>query len=201
MAEPIDFYFDFSSPYAFFAHLRIDGIAARHGRDCRWHPILLGVLFRNTGMGPLTQQPLRGDYARRDWDRLARRAGIAAFRIPEPFPLNSLQPSRAFYWLNDQDPALAKAFTARIFSAYFERGRDVSQAETVADEAKALGIDHQALLAALADPHWKERLRQETEQAMARGVFGSPFVLADGEPFWGNDRLADVDQWLEGGGW
>ena len=74
-------------------------------------------------------------------------------------------------------------------------------AETVADIAEPLGVDRDALLTAVQDPAIKERLKIETTQALEAGVFGSPFVIIDGEPFWGSDRLWMIRRWLKSGGW
>ena len=86
---PIDFYFDFSSPYGYLAAHRIDGIAESHGREVMWRPFLLGVVFATTGQSPLIGQPLRGAYALHDMQRGARALGIP-FAMPENFPVLSL---------------------------------------------------------------------------------------------------------------
>lgn len=200
MSAPIDFYFDFASPYGYFASLRIDAVAMRHGREVRWRPFMLGPAFKVSGNAPLLHQPLKGDYARRDWDRLARRNGVP-FKLPTGFPGAALAASRAFYWLADSDPGLAKSFAGCILHAYFGEGREVTAPAAVAAEAAPLGIDSAALIAAVENPAWKQRLKDETAAAMARGVFGSPFIFVDDEPFWGHDRLATVEEWLESGGW
>ncbi len=200
MAEPLDFYFDFSSPYGYFASLRIDAIAARHGRAVRWRPFLLGVVFKTTGQAPLTSQPLRGDYARRDFVRSARLYG-APWSWPETFPIPTQAAARAFYWLDDADPDLAHRFARAAYHAYFGEGRSIAPPEVVVEIAREAGADGDALAAALATPEVKARLKAETETAIARGVFGSPFVFVDGEPFWGADRLDQVDRWLATGGW
>ena len=80
MADSIDFYFDFSSPYGYFASQRIDGIARKHGRDVAWHPFLLGVVFRVTGQSPLPEQPMRGDYALPDHDIFRCTDVVRSFR-------------------------------------------------------------------------------------------------------------------------
>ncbi|MBY0429877.1 MAG: 2-hydroxychromene-2-carboxylate isomerase [Rhodospirillales bacterium] len=200
MPAPIQFWFDFSSPYAYFAALRIDGIGVRHGRAVEWLPFMLGAAFKSTGMAPLVQQPLRGDYARRDWDRIARRMGVP-FVLRKDFPMVALAGSRAVYWLDSQDGELARQAAKRLFHAYFGEGRDMTEAEAVAAELAALGVDRDALLAAVAAPEWKARLKDKTAEAVASGVFGSPFTMVDGEPFWGHDRLDEVERWLESGGW
>src|SRR5215471_14608236 len=110
MAESIEFYFDFSSPYGYLASTRIDAIAAKHGRQVTWRPFLLGAAFKVTGQQPLVEQPLRGDYSRRDFARSARLLGVP-LKMPEPFPFFGLAASRACYWIEDagQANALAKA--------------------------------------------------------------------------------------------
>lgn len=200
MAEPIAFYFDFSSPYGYLAALRIDELAAKHGRAVAWKPILLGVSFKATGSEPLMNIPLKGDYSRRDLARTARLQGVP-FAIPEPFPFMSVAACRAFYWLDDRDPAKARALAKALYRAAFAEGRVISDAQGVTAVARALGIDGDVLAAALKDPAIKQRLRDEVDDTVAKKIFGSPYFVVDGEPFWGNDRLDQIDRWLETGGW
>ncbi|BAI71097.1 2-hydroxychromene-2-carboxylate isomerase [Azospirillum sp. B510] len=204
MPDPIDFYFDFGSPYGYFASLRIDELAAKHGRGVTWHPVLLGAIFKVTGMKPNLQQPLRGAYLTLDVGRVARLTG-APFTFPDSAPVNGVAASRAFYWLTDRHPEQAKLLAHALFHAHFGEGLDIGPADMVAEIAAktlgSLGIDRAAVSAALQDPAVKERLRGETDDAVERGVFGSPFVIVDGEPFWGWDRLDMLDRWLATGGW
>jgi 2-hydroxychromene-2-carboxylate isomerase len=196
---PLEFYFDFSSPYGYLAATQIEAIAARHGRAVVWRPILLGVIFKTTGQSPLAGQPVRGPYHLHDFARSARRLGVP-FALPEPFPFQSLAAARATYWLDESDPARARLARA-VYDAAFGAGRDVRSPEAVAAIAAGVGLDEGATLAAIQDAAIKERLRAENDAAVARGVFGSPFIFADGEPFWGSDRLDQVEQWLRTGGW
>jgi 2-hydroxychromene-2-carboxylate isomerase len=200
VAAPIDFYFEFASPYGYLASTRIDATAARHGREVAWHPIMLGAVFKLTGAQPLVRTPLKGDYMMRDLPRFARLLG-APFREPPVMPANSLAASRACVWLAQDDRDKAKALAQAIFHAHWGEGRDIARPDDVADIAEPLGVERAALLAAVADPAIKEHLKQATEAAIARGVFGSPFVLVDGEAFWGADRLDQVERWLAAGGW
>lgn len=200
MTEPILFYFDFSSPYGFLAAREIDDLAARHGREVIWKPMLLGAVFKRNGIQPLVNVPLKGSYTKRDLDREARRLGID-FRLPNPFPFASIAAARAFYWLWDRDPVQARVFGQALFERAFVSGQDISKPNVVLEEAKAQGQDRAAMQAALQNPALKERLRQEVDAAIAAGVFGSPFVLVDGEPFWGYDRFPKIEAWLETGGW
>ncbi len=200
MTDTIEFYFDFSSPYGYFASVQVDGLAAKFGRTVAWKPIMIGAAFKETGSRPLIEQPIKGDYCRHDWQRLARLLDLP-WVLPEPFPIVTLAAARAFWWLAERDETLARRFAHAAFHAYFAEGLDISEAETVAEVAATLDIDGPALLAAVQNPAIKARLRQETEEAIKRGVFGSPFVFVDGEGFWGADRLWMVKHWLESGGW
>ncbi len=200
MPKPMDFYFDYSSPYGYFAAMKIDELAARHGRSVNWKPILLGAVFKVTGAQPLPSLPLKGDYAKRDIARSARFHGIA-FKYPSKFPLASQAPARAFYWLHDRDPVLAKKLAKTLYQAYFVDDRDISSPDVTADVAATLGIKRDEALAALNDPAIKDRLKNEVDAAIKCGVFGSPYIVIDGEPFWGVDRFDQIERWLKTGGW
>lgn len=197
---PIDFYFDFSSPYGYFAAAKIDDIAARHGRTVTWRPILLGAVFKVTGQQPLPTIPLKGGYARHDLERSARLFGLA-FRLPTKFPIASTAACRAFYAITDRDPALAKRLALALYDAYFVHDRDISAPEVTVEVGSGIGIGNDELTAALNNAALKDRLRNEVDAAIGRGVFGSPYVVVDGEPFWGSDRLDQVERWLSTGGW
>ncbi|MDB5867102.1 MAG: 2-hydroxychromene-2-carboxylate isomerase [Betaproteobacteria bacterium] len=200
MANPIDFYFDFSSPYGYFAASKIEDIAARHGRTVNWRPILLGAVFKVTGQQPLPTIPLKGDYSKRDLERTAKLLNLP-FKLPTKFPISTQSPARAFYYLNNRDPALAKRLALALYVAYFADDVDISSPENTADIAAHAGVDKTEMTAALNDPAVKDRLRHEVDAAVALGVFGSPYIVVDGEPFWGSDRLDQVEKWLSTGGW
>ena len=200
MATPIDFYFDFSSPYGYFAATKIEELAAKHGRAVTWRPILLGAVFKLNGQQPLTTIPLKGSYAAHDLARSARLFKVP-FRLPTKFPVSGTAPSRAFYWLGDRDPAAAKKLALALYHAYFAEDRDISNPEVTGNVAAKLGVDKAELAHALNDAAVKERLRIEVDAAIERGVFGSPYVVVDGEPFWGSDRLDQIDRWMTTGGW
>lgn len=200
MKAPIDFYFDFSSPYGYLASRFIDDIAARHGREVSWRPILLGPVFQQSGNSPLVSQPLKGAYAMRDFPRTARYLSVP-FVMPNPFPVATVAAARAYYWIHDSDPVNAKALARRLFDRFYGEGREISSLEAVLELSGELGVDRTALTSALADPVVKDRLKREVEAAIQRGVCGSPYFIIDGEPFWGSDRLTQVEHWLQRGGW
>lgn len=199
MTTPLDFYFDFSSPYGYLASESIDALAERHGRAVVWHPVLLGVVFKSTGSVPLAQIPLKGAYSLHDFARSARYLGVD-YRQPSEFPIATHHAARAFYWLADRDAALARTFVRACYRAYFVEDRNISLPEVLHDLARSLSLDPAQLSDAVNAPAYRERLKSETDLAMQCGVFGSPYFIVDGEPFWGVDRLPQLDKWLSEGG-
>lgn len=201
MTTPLEFYFDFASPYGYIAAQRIDALAQKHNRSVDWRPMLLGAVFKVAGTQPLTEYPLKGKYSTYDFQRSAREHGIS-FRMPSKFPLGTVGACRGTYWLQATAPDKAVPFLKAAYKAYFVDDKDISSNEVLADIAAGLGIDGAAFLAGLEQPDVKAKLREVTEDAIQnRGVFGSPFVFVDGEPFWGADRLDQIDRWLSRGGW
>lgn len=199
MANAIDFYFDFSSPYGYLASTAIDALAARHGKTVRWRPFLIGVLYKQLGYMPL-EQPAKRAYFMHDVPRSARAMGVP-LSIPPSFPEALIAPARALYWITDRDEAKVAAFGAAAFRAYWSEGRKLADPQVVAEIATGQGFAKEEVLAALNDPAVKGRLKTETDAAIAAGVFGSPFIVVDGEAFWGSDRLTQVEKWLTTAGW
>jgi 2-hydroxychromene-2-carboxylate isomerase len=177
----IDFYFDFASPYGFIAAMQIEAI------EC-W--ALLDVW--PVAAGP--HHPLKRKYVIEvDAPRMAHRIGLD-LKIPANFPEHSLPPSRAFYWIEEQDRAKAVAFAKVVYRRYCLEGSATSDAAVAADAAASIGCDRDAVVAGMQDAPTKSRLSRENEEAICNGVFGSPFFLVDGEPFWGSDRIALLAQ-------
>ena len=201
MAQPIDFYFDFSSPYGYLGSEKIEALAAKHGRAVEWHPVLLGVVFRQTGAVPLTEVPIKGEYSRRDFARSARFHGVEGFRMPSRFPIPTQAPARIVLWQKTRDASRVPVIVHALYRAFFNEDVDISNPDAAAGVAARAGADLAAARAAIDDPTVKDALKLENERAMAAGVFGSPFTIADGEPFWGVDRFDQIDRWLATGGW
>lgn len=199
-AKPVDFYFEFSSPYGYIAAELAQDFERRIGRPLKWRPMLLGPVFKVTGASPLTEIPVKGDYSKRDFPRSARFHGVA-YTHPAKFPIGTVAALRAFYWLDDRDPVKARALARALYRAYFVDGTDISAPAAVLDVAASLDVDRASLAAALEDPSVKERAKREVEGAIAAGVFGSPFFIVDGEPFWGCDRMPMAEEWVRRGGW
>lgn len=201
-AEPLHFHFDFISPYGYFASLRIEELAARHGRTVEWHAMLLGVsVLKVMGLKPLMETPLKSDYVRRDVRRYIRRHGLAVARDVDAPMFGPLPAARAFHWVKRHQPELAAPLAHALYRAAWAEGRDLGSAADVAAVALPAGIDAQALRLAIDGSEAAALLRSAVDASLKAGIFGSPTVVVDGEPFWGVDRLPDVDEWLARGGW
>lgn len=199
MAAPIDFYFDFSSPYGYFASTRIDALAAKYQREVKWHAVLLGVVFQTTGSAPLPLIPLKGEYSLHDIERTARFHNIR-YKRPDTFPISTQAPARAMLWLQaTAGDAKAAEFAKAVYNAYFVDNIDIGNSANVAQIGATLGIDAAALLEAIGTPDIKEQLKKEVAHAIEKGVFGSPYVVVDGEPFWGFDRFDQLETTLRSG--
>ena len=198
MSAPIDFYFDFSSPFGYLASEQIDALAARHGRAVMWHAIVLDAQFQPQGGMKIPAALMRTEYVQRDTERSAAFFGIP-FKQPSPYPVHTEQAARAFQWLSDRDPEEARAFAHAVFRAYFVDGRNIAETPVLLELADSLKISREEVSDAFSDPATKARLKAEIDLAEARGVFGSPFFIVEGEGFWGNDRFPQLERWLEKG--
>ena len=196
MKPAIDFYFDFTSPYGYLAACKIEALAAKHGREVNWRPYLLGAAFKVNGSRAPIGVPMKGEYAMRDFLRSARFHGVE-YRQPGVFPIPAVAATRAFYWAAAQDPKKAAALANALYRAYFAQDVNIGEAENVVKVAAAAGYDADALRAALNDPALKERAKAEVDAAIGKGVFGSPYMVVDGEPFWGVDRFDQLERWLQ----
>lgn len=199
---PIDFYFDFLSLYGYFASLRIEALAARHGREVRWHSMLLGIsVMKTMGLKPLLDTPLKGDYVLKDTARYIRRHGLAVKRrLTDPF-MDPRAAARGFYWVRRSRPGQEAAYARAAFERYWVEGADLSASSEVAKLAPSIGADSSEMLAGIDADAARSDLREAVSASLARGVFGSPFFIVDGEPFWGSDRMELLEEWLSRGGW
>jgi 2-hydroxychromene-2-carboxylate isomerase len=196
---PIEFFFDFSSPYSYIASEWVEALAARHGRKVRWRAILLGVTFQAAELKSPVAHPIKREYSLRDFRRSARFEGVPYVQ-PDTFPIATQNAARVFWWLEqDQGAAAAAAWARAGLRAYFTRGIRLDDAQALKALAAESGLDTLKAEAAWNDPAWKAWLKRANDAAIAAGVFGAPFFLIDGEPFWGNDRKAQIERWLAQG--
>jgi len=196
--SPVEFYFDFSSPYSYIASEWVEAVAARHARLVRWHAILLGATFQAAELRPPVMHPVKRDYVLNDFARSARFEGVP-FRVPERFPIATQNAARVFWWLAADDPARAADWAHAGLRAYFTRGVPLDEPAALRGLCAEAGVDPDAAEAAWNDPRWKLHLKSENEAAVAAGIFGAPTFVIDGEAFWGNDRKPQIERWLAGG--
>lgn len=194
MKTPIDFYFDFASPYGYLAGRRLEHVARGHDRAVNWRPIIL------TEAEPTFGSPRLRAYAERDLARIGRFFDIP-FGMPASFPIDSHLATITYYAVAHANAGLAVEFAKAAQEAAFAMGRDLSSADELAAIAHAVGADSMAVRHALGDAEWREKPRIETERAKDAGVVGTPFFTVDGEPFLGHHLIMEVEGWLTSGGW
>lgn len=192
----IDFYFDFLSPYGYFGSTQIDALAERHGYSVNWKVFLVGAAFKKTGQKSAADRTvIDQQYGLRDILRQAAYFG-APFTFPKVFGTSVLPPSRAYYWLYDRDPTLAHQYARKVYHNVFALDVDMRQPENLAPILTQLGLDSREVLDWAGSDEGKTRFRQETDDALDRGVFGSPYFFVGDQGFWGSDRLHTLEWWL-----
>lgn len=191
----IDFWLEFASTYPYPAAERVGALASAAGVIVRWRPFLLGPIFQSQGWNtsPFNVYPGKGRYMWRDLERICAGLGLPLKRL-EKFPQNSLLAARIA--LIGFDDGWGEEFSCAVYRAEFGEARDIGDESVVAGILKDLGRDPTKVLAQAQTTQNKARLRSETEEAQRVGLFGAPsFVTADGELFWGNDRLEAALAW------
>lgn len=199
MAGPIDFYFDFASPYSYIAAGKLEGFPSRNGKQVNWRPILLGALYKMWEAPEIPEHRLA--YMKQDAHRSARFHRMA-LNWPTVFPVNSLAAARAFYWIEQHyDNETAIRFAMGIFKAYWVTDHNIGDADFILNVAERYGIDSAKLFDGINDQAIKDRLHQMTDVACQRGVFGVPTVFIGDEMFWGSERMEQMERWAQIGGW
>jgi 2-hydroxychromene-2-carboxylate isomerase len=196
MNKPVlDFWFDFASTYSYPSAMRVRTLASRAGVKVNFRPFLLGPVFKAQGWAtsPFNLYATKGQNMWRDLERICADMALP-FRRPEPFPQNSLLAARvALVGLREH---WGEEFCLEVFRAQFGAARQIDDDATITEILKGLNLAAEPVLAAAQSDDNKPRLRAQTEDAMRRGLFGAPtFTTADGELFWGNDRLERALLW------
>jgi len=195
----LEFWFDFASTYSYLAMMRITPLARAAGVTLRYRPFLLGPLFKANGWdtSPFNLYAAKGRNMWRDLERQCVDLGLP-FKKPEPFPQNSLAAARvALIGLND---GWGADFSRAVFAAEFGDGRSIGDMAVLGDILTQLELDAAPVFDAAGSEANKSALRAQTEAAQRLGIYGAPsFTTADGELFWGNDRLERALAWAKDG--
>jgi len=195
MSKQIEFFFDVGSPASYLAWTQLPALAERHDADLVYRPMLLGGVFQATGNHSPATVAAKGAYTRDDFQRFARRYGVTLNHNPY-FPINTLQLMRGAEALRGTQQF--ETYLNAIFTAMWIDEQDMNQPDVVGRVLAAAGLDPAALMEQLGDPEVKQQLKETTEEAVRRGVFGAPTMFVDGEMFFGQDRLQFVEEKLAG---
>ena len=196
-----EFIFDFGSPNAYLAHRVLPAIEARTGARFAYTPVLLGGIFKATNnQSPVmafAQIPSKLAYERLEMQRFIAHQGLTKFQMNPHFPVNTLLLMRIAVAAVEEG-ALPR-FAAAAFAAMWEKGLKMDDPAVVTAELQAVGLDGERLLARAQEPAVKAKLIENTERAVARGVFGVPTFFVGEEMYFGKDRLRDVEEAIEAG--
>ncbi len=195
MGKAVDFYFDFGSPASYLAWTQLPTICADSGATLNYKPMLLGGVFQATGNRAPMSVPLKGSYLFEDLGRFARRYGVVLTPNPH-FPVNTISLMRAASGLQMHADPRFDGFVKAMFEAMWINAKNLADPATAAEVLAAAGLNAAELLALAAEPAVKDRLRSDTEAAVARGIFGAPTMFVGDAMYWGQDRLDFVREAL-----
>jgi 2-hydroxychromene-2-carboxylate isomerase len=188
----VEFWYEFASTYSYPAAMRVERLAQAAGVAVVWRPFLLGPIFAGQGWSdsPFNLYPAKGRYMWRDLERICAREDVPLALPPVRFPQNSLKAARLA--LVGEAQGWTARFSRAVYTANFAGQRDIADDATLAAILAQLDVDAEAAFAAAASPEIKERLKAQTGEARARGIFGAPSFIAGDELFWGNDRMEEA---------
>ena len=192
----VEFWYEFASTYSYPAAMCVEQTSKEAGVGLVWRPFLLGPIFGAQGWNdsPFNIYPAKGTYMWRDMARICEAQGLT-LKEPVRFPQNGLKAARLA--LLGQDETWGPEFTRRVYLANFAGQKDISDEAVLTGILSSLGLDAGGLLARSNEQANKDRLKTQTEEAIAKGIFGAPSFVAGGELFWGNDRLDAALAWAK----
>jgi len=195
MSKTVEFYFDLGSPASYLAWTQLPLICAETGGQLVYRPMLLGGVFKATGNASPACIPAKGRYMTQDLQRFAARYQVP-LRFSAHFPINTLPLMRMVTGAQMHDPERFLTLLDCLFSALWVRGLNLGDPAVVQETVEAEGFDAQALQALVLDETVKQQLKENTEQALQRGVFGAPSLFVDDVLYFGQDRLDFVREAL-----
>jgi len=195
----VEFLYDFASPHSCVAFYKLREISSRLALEVNYSPIFLGGIFKATNDAPLAAGSLEYDYMAKTSQRLSKTLGIAFNFQHATFPVNSLRALRGTYFASSEGKLVE--YIPAVFGAYWASGVDISDKEALGNVAESLGLDRGRFLWSTEDEAAKQRLREDTQRALERGVFGAPTYFVDGEMYWGSPEvLWYLEERLSGAG-
>lgn len=193
----IEFWFDFASTYSYPTAMRIEHLVAQKNLKIIWRPFLLGVIFNKQGWNdsPFNIYPAKGEYMWKDLMRVCRDLEIP-FNRPTIFPRNGLLAARVATRFSESP--WVPSFIRSVFSANFEHDQEISSPDIISSclDCSVKSVD--SILKEAHSPESKDMLREQTDEAYKRGIFGAPSFYVGNELFWGNDRLESAIKWAAG---
>lgn len=184
--KTVDFYFDLSSPYSYLAATQVPALVSRHHVEVRWKPIVLAAVFKAANNVMPAQSPPKAKYMFADLTRWAEKYGVP-FVMSSRFPMNTIKPERLI--VAAEPSGRAPELALELFRAMWAEDRDIASELEMRAAALSAGLDAAGLLAAIDTPAVKDALRANTDEAIAREVFGAPTFAYKNELYWGNDRM------------
>jgi 2-hydroxychromene-2-carboxylate isomerase len=192
----IEFWYDFASTYSYLTAMRIGPLAEAAGVQVAYRPFLLGPIFKAQGLttSPFAANPIKGRYMARDIGRIATARGLD-FHVPDPFPAHSLAAARIA--MVAEAEGWIEPYTRAVFAAEFAGREDIASTDVLGRIVSGFGHDPARISTAAGTTENKAALRDRTEAAAAKDIFGAPtFLTEDGELFWGDDRLEQALAWV-----
>jgi 2-hydroxychromene-2-carboxylate isomerase len=185
----IEFWFEFGSNYSYLTVMRIEDEARKHGVRVVWKPFLLGPILQSLGAHPFSQNE-KGAYVQKDMARLCRKYGLSPWVKPSVFPRLGVLPLRIVLLAAEQPWIFA--FCRKVMELNFAKDQDINQSASMAPILAELGLTPEPILEQAQSEKIKAGLREQTDAARAKGVFGAPTFFVGEDMFWGNDRLEDA---------
>jgi 2-hydroxychromene-2-carboxylate isomerase len=195
MTKTVEFLFDVGSPYTYLAYHQLPKVAQALGAEIVWTPVLLGGIFQATGNKSPAEVPAKGHYANIDLQRWADAYGVPIQMNPD-FPINTLPLMRGAVAMQMQGDAVFHRYLRAIFSAMFEKPRNLNLPAEIGAVLVQAGFNPAEFMAQIGEQAVKDRLKDNTANAVARGAFGVPTFIVGNDMFWGQDRLDFVVQAL-----
>ena len=193
MAQQVEFFFDYGSPFSYLADTQLAALERRTGASVVYRPMLLGAVLNETGNASPITVPAKGRYMGVELHRWARRYGVP-FAANKFFPINTMRLMRGA--VAAQHAECFAEYHRVIYPAFWVDGANLGEPEVIRAVLDKAGLNADLILARIEKPDVKEQLRLNTEEAVRRGVFGAPTFFVGEEMFWGNDRLIFVEEAL-----